>query len=443
MSPAGFPRLPGAQSDQRLLALARDGDERAFEAFVRRYRRALLRYSRRMGLSDSLAEDVVQQSLLRAWLALERGGEVHAPKAWLYRTVHNTAVNALRSARNHTPLEDGVPVEPAPSAESDFERRIAVRQTLGDVACLPRMQREAILLTAFDGSSHEDIALALGVTHGAVRGLLYRARTTLRDAAAAVLPQPVVLWASGLLARLTPGAAKAAELSASAGSGDMGGAFAKGAALAVSAAVLAVGTGVVPLPRHVAHRSEAAAQALGIGQATADAQTSRSPLTPTATAREGGESATGGSGRGRRSGTSRRTATTPVERVGPAGDGRSRHSSSETSGSNPSDIASQRGGEEELAQGRGRTLQPADGSAGLQTAEHSPSDSARGGPSAPECDHCSGESGGGDEGPHRSDTEPAGAVVSDGAAPTSTSASATAITSQGSGEALAERQGRD
>src|SRR3981189_2713940 len=118
MSPGGRPRLPLVQSDQRLLALARDGDERAFEAIVRRYRRPLLRYCRRMGLSDSRAEDVVQQALMRAWIALGRGGEVHAPKAWLYRTVHNTAVNSGPSAREHGPLDDGDFAGLAPSAET-------------------------------------------------------------------------------------------------------------------------------------------------------------------------------------------------------------------------------------------------------------------------------------------------------------------------------------
>ncbi|HWX97248.1 MAG TPA: RNA polymerase sigma factor [Solirubrobacteraceae bacterium] len=262
MSPGGFPHLPVVQSDHRLIALARDGDEGAFEAIVRRYRRPLLRYCRRMGLSESRAEDVVQQALLRAWMALGRGGEVRSPKAWLYRTVHNTAVNAMRGAREHGPLDDGAPADFAASAESDFERRVAVRQTLGHVAALPQMQREAILLTAIDGHSHEEIASALGVTHGAVRGLLYRARATLRDAAAAVVPQPALLWTSGLLGRMTPTVGRVAELSAPAGNGDVGAMLGKGAALAATAAVLAVGTGIVPLPRHPAHRSKAAVLAL-------------------------------------------------------------------------------------------------------------------------------------------------------------------------------------
>jgi hypothetical protein len=162
--------------------------------------------------------------------------------------------------------------------ESDFERRLAVRQALSGVAALPQMQRDAILLTAFEGRSHEDVASALGVTHGAVRGLLYRARATLRDAAAAVVPAPLLAWLGACLARVAPAATRLAELSP--GGGDMGGALAKGVALAGSAAVLAVGTGIVPVGRP-AHGSKTPVLALGIGGAGAGAVTSNAASVPT------------------------------------------------------------------------------------------------------------------------------------------------------------------
>jgi RNA polymerase sigma factor (sigma-70 family) len=444
MSPAGFPRLPGVPSDQRLLASAREGDERAFEAFVRRHRRSLLRYCRRMGLSDTRAEDVVQQALLRAWLALERGAEVHAPKAWLYRTVHNTAVNTLRGARDHVPLDDGSRVELAASAESDFERRVAVRQTLSDVAGLPRMQREAILLTAFDGRSHEEIALALGVTHGAVRGLLYRARATLRDAAAAVLPQPLLLWAGGLLGRMTPTATKLAELSAPAGNTDVVSVLAKGAALTATAAVLAVGTGVVPLPRHLAHRSTAAAQALGITPATAEAQTTPSSVTLSGTVRNGTGGGSTDSAGSRRSRPSRGTTRTPDGRRLRTGSDGTRSPSgsrdrSERSSSDAGVLVS--GGEDELSGGPGGS-KSGSGSEGPQASEPSPSDSSHGGRSAPECDHCSGTADGRERASHPSEPEPSPPVAGEAAAPSAPPPAAGAVTPTPS-EALAEKHRRD
>jgi RNA polymerase sigma factor (sigma-70 family) len=155
--------LLAAQSDERLARLAREGHERAFEAVVQRYRRPLLRYCGRLGLSDSRAEDVLQHALLQAWLALEGGTEVRELRAWLYRIVHNAAVNAIRACSDDVALpQEGGRGEVSKAAEADVDHRMALRDALNDVAALPQMQREAILLTAVDGRSHEEVASALG-----------------------------------------------------------------------------------------------------------------------------------------------------------------------------------------------------------------------------------------------------------------------------------------
>jgi RNA polymerase sigma factor (sigma-70 family) len=243
-----------AQSDTRLVELVQRGHERAFEAVVQRYRRPLLRYCERMGLSQARAEDVLQHALLQAWLALERGVEVRELRPWLYRIVHNTAINLVRSSReDHGPLSDAAHIHTSIAAEHDLERRNAVREALAGVAALPDMQRDAILLSAIDGRSHEEVADVLGVSHGAVRGLLYRARATLRAAAAAVIPQPLINWAWGSLGGTGATSQRLAELSAPVGAAGMTAALLKGAATALTAAVLVTGAAVVPLGLGGAH----------------------------------------------------------------------------------------------------------------------------------------------------------------------------------------------
>src|SRR6476661_4764387 len=96
VSPRISVRLLQAQSDRRLLELVGRGHERAFEALVLRYRPPLLAYCRRMGLAEARADDVVQQALLKAWLALREGTVVRDARPWLFRIAHNTAVNAAR-----------------------------------------------------------------------------------------------------------------------------------------------------------------------------------------------------------------------------------------------------------------------------------------------------------------------------------------------------------
>src|SRR6185437_8441814 len=177
-------------ADHRLAELAAGGDERAFEALIARHRVPLERYCWRLGLPDHRAEDVLQQAFTRAWVALRAGGDVGQPRAWLYRIVHNAALNSHRSARLRTHESIDAPVlgTLALATTDDVETRLRALDTLRDVAALPDMQREVLVMTAIEGRSHEEAAGELGVSDGAVRGLLHRARTKLRAAAAALTP---------------------------------------------------------------------------------------------------------------------------------------------------------------------------------------------------------------------------------------------------------------
>jgi RNA polymerase sigma factor (sigma-70 family) len=256
MSPRISIRLLAGQSDERLLRLVGEGHERAFEALVQRYRHPLLRYCRRMRLSEARAEDVLQQALLQAWLALTRGVEVRDLRPWLFRIVHNTAVNAMRgSSESHSELTDEVYATAAVAGESELDRRIAFREALTEVAALPQMQRQAIFLTAVDGQSHDEVASSLGITHGALRGLLYRARSTLRSAAAALTPAQLIEWASGGGGAATPTAERLGELSAGGGGIGITALLMKGAVLAATAGALAGSAGVVSHHHHGSPRS--------------------------------------------------------------------------------------------------------------------------------------------------------------------------------------------
>lgn len=255
MSPSVSVRLLLTQSDARLVELAREGHERAFEALVQRYRRPLLGYCRRLLLRDERAEDALQQGLLQAWLALQDGYVVRDAKSWLYRIVHNCALNTLRvSGYDYNTLSDSLRGADAP--EHDLDRRIAVRETLAGLAALPEMQREALMRTALDGHSHEQVARALGLSEGALRGLVYRARVTLRAATTALTPSAAVSWAlSPRAGTSTPLVARLAEVGAGGGSVGLGGMLVKGSTIAITAGALAGGiTAVHHLSRHP-HRS--------------------------------------------------------------------------------------------------------------------------------------------------------------------------------------------
>ncbi len=234
---AGQPVLR-TQTDERLVDLVRAGSEPAFEAIVARYRRALLRYCSRI-LPEERAEDAVQQTFVRAYDSMLSSGAQLSLRPWLYRIAHNTALNALRDrGLRHEALEDEIGGD---QPDQVLERAQGLRAVLGAVQDLPERQRDAIVLREIEGRTYDEIAAELGVTGGAVRQLLNRARHTVRAAATAVTP-------IGLLERMPwsspaqPLAERVAELCGAGG----GALAAKACATALITGALVGGVAVAP-----------------------------------------------------------------------------------------------------------------------------------------------------------------------------------------------------
>ncbi len=204
MEPSGLlshpARLAGTsmlrlQSDERLVALARAGHEPAFDAIVHRYRPALLRYCAKL-LGPERGEDAVQQALASAHTAMTSGDDRDLRlRPWLYRIAHNTALNFLRGARRDEVELDAAAFAAAHTPEDQLAQRERLESVLRAVAALPPAQRDALLLRELEGRSHEEIARALGVSSGAARATLFRARAAVRTACTALTP-------SGLMLRL-------------------------------------------------------------------------------------------------------------------------------------------------------------------------------------------------------------------------------------------------
>ena len=143
----------------------------------------------------------------------------------------NAALNALRvHGYDHDELRESVR-STSPARPEDHERRWVMRRTLTGLAALPEAQREALLRTAVEGRSQEQVAAELGLSEGAVRGLVYRARAALRAAATALTPAPLVGWAAAFASSDVPmnAAERIAQVAAGGGTASVGAMLAKGA----------------------------------------------------------------------------------------------------------------------------------------------------------------------------------------------------------------------
>jgi RNA polymerase sigma factor (sigma-70 family) len=239
-----------AQPDRRLVKLVREGYETAFEEIVRRYRKPLDRFA--AAFVGGRSEDVTQDAFSKALLALRGTTTEIELKPWLYRIVRNTALNDLRDGPPATE-ELGEAIAGGRSAAVEAERREEIAELMERLRALPEPQRAAIVMRELEGLSHEEIAAALGVSGGAARQAIYRARLTLRDGLGMLVPLPLLrmLFDHGAeAAGAGAGAAVAATGAASAAGGGgatLGGIGAAGALkVGVATALLAgsVGAGV-------------------------------------------------------------------------------------------------------------------------------------------------------------------------------------------------------
>jgi RNA polymerase sigma factor (sigma-70 family) len=172
-------------NDAGLIRRLRAGDASAWDAIDRRYRRELERFARRMlfDVAPDQVDDVVQEALWRAHRALHRDTRVIELRPWLYRLTRNCCLD--ERARVRTDAVELAPDLPdrADGPAATIERRSALRTLLDDLAQLPELQRHALLRRELDGVTHEELAGELGLSHGATRSLVHRARAALTRAA--------------------------------------------------------------------------------------------------------------------------------------------------------------------------------------------------------------------------------------------------------------------
>ena len=173
------------RSDEQLVALFRAGHDEAFRAIHDRYNKRLFAYARQMLPGRQDAEDALQDVFVRAYSGLRASDRDLALRAWLFRVAHNRCIDELRRPAPPAPevLQLVRSVFHDPVAEADI--RESLRRLIDDVRRLPDQQRSALLLRELGGMSYAELAASLGISVGAVKSLLVRARIALAQAATA------------------------------------------------------------------------------------------------------------------------------------------------------------------------------------------------------------------------------------------------------------------
>lgn len=177
------------RTDRELVNAAREGDGEAFGLLVRRHQRRVYRLAVHLLKSGAEAEDVTQETFVRAYGALDRFDGRSEPFTWIYRICVNLSLNALRSRKTRRasspddPRIEGLLIDNRPAggspARSSADKQLG-RALVEGIDELSDTLRTTLVLVCIDGLSHAEAGEVLGCPEGTVAWRVHEARKKLR-----------------------------------------------------------------------------------------------------------------------------------------------------------------------------------------------------------------------------------------------------------------------
>jgi RNA polymerase sigma-70 factor, ECF subfamily len=186
-------------TDQEVVLMARAGREAAYRELIRRYERPIFALLFRMVRDRELAEDLSQETFIKALNAIESYRPEFKFSSWIFKIANNAAIDHLRRRELDTLSLDGSPHAETPEAMQATALQIGARQEspldtveakeLGGAieVAIGRLRpeyRSCILLRHVEGRAYEEIAEMLDLPLGTVKTYIHRARNELRQALA-------------------------------------------------------------------------------------------------------------------------------------------------------------------------------------------------------------------------------------------------------------------
>ncbi len=190
MTPTASAPSASSEQDRRLVARAQAGEQAAFEALVGKYTRALTHHVRGMVRKGEDVEDLVQETFIKAFAALDSYAPQFAFSTWIYKIATNHAIDYLRKRRIPTVSLD----KPVQTREGEMQMEVPDstyrpdldlvedqrRAILGAaVAQLPEKYHRVIVMRHQQEMSYDEIAEALALPLGTVKAHIFRARELL------------------------------------------------------------------------------------------------------------------------------------------------------------------------------------------------------------------------------------------------------------------------
>jgi RNA polymerase sigma factor (sigma-70 family) len=159
--------------------MAGSGSDSAFAMLYRRFDGPLHGYCLSIVKHPEDARDVLQSAWMKALMALRAQSRKAPVRPWLFRIVHNEAIDTIRRRRGEQPLHEAHQRGAGAGADEEAAGREQVAEVVADLRALPEGQRAALVMREWAALEYEEIALALATSEGNARQLVFSARNGL------------------------------------------------------------------------------------------------------------------------------------------------------------------------------------------------------------------------------------------------------------------------
>lgn len=168
-------------SDEEIVEQVRTSDQNLYAIIVDRYQKKLVRYANNLVKNESKAIDIVQESFIKAFIDLNSFDTKKKFSSWIYRIVHNQAINVVKKYNKETPLPENLDFTSDDDIEKDFEQKElaeTVEKCIGDI---PLLYSEPLSLYYLDEKSYEEISDILKIPMGTVATRISRAKKMMKN----------------------------------------------------------------------------------------------------------------------------------------------------------------------------------------------------------------------------------------------------------------------
>ncbi|MCK9597324.1 RNA polymerase sigma factor [Candidatus Pacearchaeota archaeon] len=167
-------------SDEKIVELVRKKDKELYVQIIKRYQYKLMRYANYLTDDENIAADIVQESFIKAYMNLNGFNTKKKFSSWIYRIVHNEAMNFFNKQKKHILISENIDSDSGIDIEDDF-----LRKELASHAhyCLEQMSiiyKEPLSLYYLEEKSYEEISDILRIPIGTVGTRINRAKVIMK-----------------------------------------------------------------------------------------------------------------------------------------------------------------------------------------------------------------------------------------------------------------------